>query len=129
MFYLQKKFYYQPDIATSVTCWSYTAMILLASLLLWLEITVFQVWTVIAFVLFLLVAGIQILRRRLIINENKITIQAVIPLNNKEINLNELVAVKKKKQRILLETKYIKYTLLVRSKTQNNIYNILKSFV
>ncbi|MCP0886171.1 EbsA family protein [Ligilactobacillus sp. WILCCON 0076] len=126
---MQKKFYYQPDIATSVTCWSYTAMILLASLLLWLEITVFQVWTVIAFVLFLLVAGIQILRRRLIINENKITIQAVIPLNNKEINLNELVAVKKKKQRILLETKYIKYTLLVRSKTQNNIYNILKSFV
>ena len=126
---MQKKFYYQPDIATSITCWSYTTMILLSSLLLWLEITVFQIWTVIAFVLFLLVAGIQIIRRRLIINENEITIQAVIPFNSKEINVKELVAIEKKRQRIILETKYNKYTLLVRNKTQNNIYNILKSHV
>ena len=38
---MEKRFYYQPDLPTSITCWSYTGMAFLFSMLLWLEITVF----------------------------------------------------------------------------------------
>ena len=48
---MNKKYFYQPDIPVSISCWSFTLMILLFSLLLWLEITVFQIWTVITFII------------------------------------------------------------------------------
>lgn len=85
-----KKFYIQPDVPTSITCWSFTGMIFLFSMLLWLEITVFQVWTLITLIIFLIVTFIEIKGRYIIVDSQKIYYHALIVFNSQEIERSKV---------------------------------------
>ncbi|WP_290034111.1 EbsA family protein [Ligilactobacillus cholophilus] len=108
-----KKYFCQPDIPTSITCWSFTWMIFLTSMLLWLEITVFQIWTLIILILFILVAFIQIRGRYLTISEDEINYHALILYNN--------IVIKKSAIKTISTNKWG----LIKIETASNVYEFL----
>ncbi|WP_283596544.1 EbsA family protein [Ligilactobacillus aviarius] len=90
----QKRYYSQPDVPTSIVCWSFTWMIFLFSMLLWLEITVFQIWTLMTLILFLIVALVELRGRYLQIEDGKINYHTLIVFNGQSIKLSDIKEVK-----------------------------------
>ncbi|WP_027107247.1 EbsA family protein [Ligilactobacillus ceti] len=124
---MQKNYYYQPNISTSIICWSYTLMLLVFSLFLWLEITVFQIWTVISFVLFLIVAGLQIVLRKIQVLDDKVVLKTVVPLNKKEINYADITDLQIGKYQIKIKTRFRNYAFLMKPKKARVFYDYLKT--
>ncbi len=102
-------------------------MIFLTSLFLWLEITVFQIWTALTFVLFLLVTLIQIFRRKIILTEREVQIKNVLSLNNKKIFRSEIKKVEKTRMQLKITDKYRTYSLLMLPKSKNKCFELLES--
>lgn len=88
-----KKYYAQPDVPTSIVCWSFTWMIFLFSMLLWLEITVFQIWTLMTLIIFLVVSFIELHGRYLQILDNKINYHALIVFNGQDIDIKKIKSI------------------------------------
>ncbi len=124
---MKKVFYCQPDVATSVTCWSYTGMLFLLSLLLWLELTVFQIWTAISFLLFVLVAGIQLYKRRLVLTDDSVEFQTVLSFNNKKIRYQDIKDVELLKNGINITGKNAIITVVLKRKNAKKIYEVLSN--
>ena len=120
---MNKKYFYQPVIPVSIFCWSFTLMILLFSLLLWLEITVFQIWTVITFIIFVLVALIQVLLRKVELSDTELSFRAVIPFNNFKIKKVDIKKIEVRKYGLFIKTKYRDYRLIVSKRFAENAYN------
>lgn len=117
---MKNKFFYQPDIPTSIICWSFTGMLFLLSMLLWLEITVFQIWTALTFILFLIVCLIQLWMRQIILTNDKVVLRAVILFNNKEFQRTDLKEVTLTKHGLKFATKYQTYQVLMTAKQAKN---------
>ncbi|MEE6692756.1 EbsA family protein [Lactiplantibacillus plantarum] len=71
-------FKYQPMLASSVIVWSWTALVLMAGIILWLEILKFKWWLLVIAALFIALVAIQISLRRVIINHNLIIFSTVL---------------------------------------------------
>ena len=97
---MEKRFYYQPDLPTSITCWSYTGMAFLFSMLLWLEITVFQVYT---------------------------AIETVFSMNSKKISYDDILNVEVEKHGLVFTTKYQKLSVMMKCKNAKELYKILNN--
>ena len=63
-------------------------------MLLWLEITVFQIWTLMTLILFLIVALVELRGRYLQIEDGKINYHALIVFNGQSIKLSDIKEVK-----------------------------------
>jgi cell division protein FtsW (lipid II flippase) len=124
---MKQKFFYQPDLPTTVTCWSYTLIILLISILLWLEITVFQVWTVLVFLIFLILSGVQLYFRQVELTDQQIVLRTVIPQNTKRMELAGLQVVKKSHGQLVLNGKHQSYQIYLLPAKQRKLYNLIKS--
>ncbi|MDC7952013.1 EbsA family protein [Liquorilactobacillus mali] len=122
---MNKKFWYQPDIATSIICWSFTLMILLLSILLWLEITVFQIWTVIVFLIFCVVSLIQFFLRWIEISDEKLIVHTIIPQNTKKLELSDIENVRVGKYGISITVKKQKYHFIMRKSNCEILYNLI----
>lgn len=83
------RFYYQPDLYSSIIFWSWTFIILFSSATGWLEVTTIQWFTIVTFILFLLVAGLGIFRRQLFLNVDQatLTLQQILPKHRRTIPL------------------------------------------
>ena len=123
---MEQKFYCQPDIPSSITCWSYTFMIFLLSLFLWLEITVFQIWTAIAFVCFVLVTAIQLWRRQLVITDREVKFKRVLSLNDKIIDRSDITEVVATKYQLKITDQYRIYSVLMLPKSKEKCLKMLK---
>ncbi|QYH53169.1 EbsA family protein [Liquorilactobacillus hordei DSM 19519] len=124
---MNKKFWYQPDFATSVICWSFTFMILLLSVLLWLEITVFQIWTVIVFLIFCAITIIQLLLRWIEVDDEQMIVHTIIPQNTKKITLTNIENVRISKYGIIITVKRQKYHFIMSKSNCKILYNIIVS--
>lgn len=71
-------FKYQPMLASSVIVWSWTALVLMAEIILWLEILKFKWWLLVIAALFIALVAIQISLRRVTINHNLIIFSTVL---------------------------------------------------
>lgn len=71
-------FKYQPMLASSVIVWSWTALVLMAGIILWLEILKFKWWLLVIVALFIALVAIQISLRRVTINHNLIIFSTVL---------------------------------------------------
>ncbi|QHM62091.1 hypothetical protein C7M47_01002 [Lactiplantibacillus plantarum] len=71
-------FKYQPMLASSVIVWSWTALVLMAGIILWLEILKFKWWLLVIAALFIALVAIQISLRRVTINHNLIVFSTVL---------------------------------------------------
>lgn len=124
---MEKRFYYQPDLPTSITCWSYTGMVFLFSMLLWLEITVFQIYTAIVFVIFLIAAILQITRRKIVLEDDGVAIKTVFSMNAKKISYDDILNVEVEKHGLAFTTKYQKLSVMMKCKNAKELYKILKN--
>ena len=118
---MTKKLYVQPDWPTSVICWAFSLMILDMSLLLWLEITVFQVWTVLAFVLFIAVAAVQIIGRYVVLGEDALTVHTVIGFNSKKIEYDQIERVTVLRTQVAIAGRYQTIKMLASKKVRQQI--------
>ena len=98
-------------------------MILLFSLLLLLEISVFQIVTVITFIIFVLVALIQVLLRKVELSDTELSFRAVIPFNNFKIKKVDIKEIEVRKYGLFIKTKYRDYRLIVSKRFAENAYN------
>ncbi|MDN6252417.1 MAG: EbsA family protein [Lactiplantibacillus plantarum] len=71
-------FKYQPMLASSVIVWSWTALVLMAGIILWLEILKFKWWLLVIAALFIALVAIQISLWRVTINHNLIIFSTVL---------------------------------------------------
>ncbi|WP_329780859.1 EbsA family protein [Lactiplantibacillus plantarum] len=71
-------FKYQSMLASSVIVWSWTALVLMAGIILWLEILKFKWWLLVIAALFIALVAIQISLRRVTINHNLIIFSTVL---------------------------------------------------
>ena len=71
-------FKYQPMLASSVIVWSWTALVLMAGIILWLEILKFKWCLLVIAALFIALVAIQISLRRVTINHNLIIFSTVL---------------------------------------------------
>lgn len=71
-------FKYQPMLASSVIVWSWTALVLMAGIILWLEILKFKWWLLVIAAIFIALVAIQISLRRVTINHNLIIFSTVL---------------------------------------------------
>ena len=71
-------FKYQPMLASSVIVWSWTALVPMAGIILWLEILKFKWWLLVIAALFIALVAIQISLRRVTINHNLIIFSTVL---------------------------------------------------
>lgn len=124
---MEKRFYYQPDLSTSITCWSYTGMVFLFSMLLWLEITVFQIYTAIVFVIFLIASILQIARRKIVLEDDGVAIKTVFSMNAKKISYDDILNVEVEKHGLAFMTKYQKLSVMMKRKNAKELYKILNN--
>lgn len=121
-----KKYYSQPDVPTSITCWSFTWMIFLFSMLIWLEITVFQVWTLSFLIVFLIIAFIELKGRYLQITNEKVKFHALIIYNNQEIEREKIQSVTCNKWGVVkIHTENETYEFLMMPKTAKKVVSEL----
>ena len=124
---MEKRFNYQPDLPTSITCWSYTGMVFLFSMLLWLEITVFQVYTAIVFVIFLIAAILQITRRKIVLEDDGVAIKTVFSMNAKKISYDDILNVEVEKHGLAFTTKYQKLSVMMKRKQVEKLSETLEN--
>ncbi|MFD1318593.1 EbsA family protein [Loigolactobacillus zhaoyuanensis] len=89
---MQRSFYYQPNLYSSIIFWSWTFVILFVSGTGWLEITTIQWFTIVTFILFLVIAALGVFRRRLTLDteNSSLILQQILPRHNRSIKFNEL---------------------------------------
>ncbi|MFT8836555.1 EbsA family protein [Liquorilactobacillus satsumensis] len=124
---MKTKFWYQPDFAMAITCWSYTFMIFLAGFLLWLEITVFQVWSGIVFILFGIAVLLQLFLRWVEITPDSqfLILHTVLPQNTKKIKLNTIRNVSSSKTGISFRDDQRQYKIIMLKNKKQMLYNLI----
>lgn len=126
---MKNKYFYQPDIPTSIICWSFTGIVFLISMLLWLEITVFQIWTVIVLILFAIITAVQLYFRRLVFLDDKLVAKTVIPQNSKRILYRKIEKVGVKNGQVVIKTKFSTYSFLLTPGNRKKVIARLKKLV
>ena len=100
---MEKRFYYQPDLPTSITCWSYTGMAFLFSMLLWLA------------------------RRKIVLEDDGVAIKTVFSMNAKKISYDDILNVEVEKHGLAFTTKYQKLSVMMKCKNAKELYKILNN--
>jgi uncharacterized membrane protein YdbT with pleckstrin-like domain len=77
----EEKFFYQPNLVNTIIIWSWTTMILLLGIIMWLEITHFQWITAVLFLIFIALTVLQIFRRTLKITPDKLVFSRMLQAN------------------------------------------------
>lgn len=74
----ETRYFYQPDLTGAIISWSWTFLIFVAGLVVWLEITHFQWLTAILFALFAILAFLEIKRRTVLVTPTKLTFSRLL---------------------------------------------------
>lgn len=126
---MKNMYFYQPDIPTSIICWSFTGIVFLISMLLWLEITVFQIWTVVVLILFVIITAVQLYFRRLVFMDDKLVAKTVIPQNSKRILYRKIEEIGVKHGQVVIKTKFATYSFLLTPGKRKKIIARLKKLI
>ena len=74
----ETRYFYQPDLTGAIISWSWTFLIFVAGLVVWLEITHFQWLTAILFALFAILTFLEIKRRTVVVTPTKLTFSRLL---------------------------------------------------
>lgn len=121
----KRKFLYQPQLLTSCICWSWTLIVMLVGIIVWLEITTFQTITLTIFIIFALLTWIQIYYRKIFVNHDEIKICSVLHPFGKTFS-NQLISnVVSKRNSVFFEINGKPYKFLVPSNSAIELAEIL----
>ncbi|MFD0897240.1 EbsA family protein [Loigolactobacillus binensis] len=117
---MQRSFYYQPDLYSSIIFWSWTFVILFISAIGWLEITTIQWFTIATFILFLIIAGLGIWRRRLTLDTTaaNLTLHRIWSKGGRTIQFSDLQHVVVLQHGIRFELNRLPYVTILMTKRQ-----------
>ena len=86
----QKRYFYQQDPNTAVISWSWTFIILILGVVIWLEITHFQ-WITAAFLAaFFAVAALAVFRRTMTVKKDEIVFNRILQKEYMVVPLDEI---------------------------------------
>ncbi len=91
------------------------------------EITVFQVYTAIVFVIFLIAAILQITRRKIVLEDDGVAIKTVFSMNAKKISYDDILNVEVEKHGLAFTTKYQKLSVMMKRKQVEKLYETLEN--
>ena len=74
----ETRYFYQPDLTGAIISWSWTFLIFVAGLVVWLEITHFQWLTAILFALFAILTFLEIKWRTVLVTPTKLTFSRLL---------------------------------------------------
>lgn len=86
----EKRYFYQPNMTTTIIDWCWTLMILIVGIIIWLEITHFQ-WISACFIaVFLIVAFLNVARRTVVITPSKMVYSRILQKDFLTIPLKDI---------------------------------------
>ncbi|USS91099.1 EbsA family protein [Fructilactobacillus carniphilus] len=109
----KRKFLYQPQPTTSIICWSWTLIVLLVGVIIWLEITQFQNITFMFFLAFVALTWIQIYFRKMLVWSDTIEIRQVLNPFGKKISLQSISRVQAQRNSIAFNAGGRRYKFLL----------------
>ncbi|USS86662.1 EbsA family protein [Fructilactobacillus cliffordii] len=109
----KRKFLYQPQPTTSIICWSWTLIVLLVGVIIWLEITQFQNITFMFFLVFVALTWIQIYFRKMLVWSDTIEIRQVLNPFGKKISLQSISRVRAQRNSIAFNAGGRRYKFLL----------------
>lgn len=74
----ETRYFYQPDLTGTIISWSWTFMIFVAGLVVWLEITHFQWISGVLFAFFAILVVLEIKRRTVLVTPTKLTFSRLL---------------------------------------------------
>ena len=74
----ETRYFYQPDLTGAIISWSWTFLIFVAGLVVWLDITHFQWLTAILFALFAILTFLEIKWRTVLVTPTKLTFSRLL---------------------------------------------------
>lgn len=86
----QKRYFYQQDPTTAVISWSWTFIILIIGVVIWLEITHFQWITAVFLVAFFAVAALAVFRRTMTVKKDEIVFNRILQKEYMVVPLEEI---------------------------------------
>ncbi|KRK34304.1 EbsA family protein [Loigolactobacillus bifermentans] len=115
----QQQFFYQPDSYTSIITWSWLFVILLMGVVVWLEFTHFQWISGVLFLIAVILAGINLLRRRVQLTTTAIIFKGVRPRQQRALTFDQLAAVYTKPHQLNFQlTTGESFQILIRTRAQ-----------
>lgn len=121
----KRKFLYQPQLLNSCICWSWTLIVLLIGIIVWLEITTFQTTTLLIFIVFAFLTWIQVYFRKLFITKKEIKICSVFHPFGKTFYLKSVSDFNSKRNSISFNIGGKQYKFLVPSNSAIELSEIL----
>ncbi|MCG0747037.1 pore-forming protein [Lactiplantibacillus plantarum] len=120
-------FKYQPMLTSSVIVWSWTALVLMAGIILWLEILKFKWWLLVIAALFIALVAIQISLRRVTINHNLIIFSTVLNHSWLVIPRDQLELIVPIRGGLKVQIDGNQYRLLMLKKARNQLIDLATS--
>lgn len=120
-------FKYQPMLASSVIVWSWTALVLMAGIILWLETLKFKWWLLVIAALFIALVAIQISLRRVTINHNLIIFSTVLNHSWLVIPRDQLELIVPIRGGLKVQIDGNQYRLLMLKKARNQLIDLATS--
>lgn len=77
----ETRYFYQPDLTGTIICWSWTFLLFIAGLVIWLEITHFQWLSAAFFAVFLILTLLEWRRRTVVITPTKMVFSRLLQKN------------------------------------------------
>lgn len=111
----------------SVICWSYTLMIACVAMLFWLEITVFQIYTLVSFIVFAAVGAWQLWARQIKKTPTHLIFQAVVRFNTKRVPLDEIQAIAYRRHQLVLTTTRKTWHFMMTRKTYERVSTLIQA--
>ncbi|ANZ58184.1 pore-forming protein [Fructilactobacillus lindneri] len=121
----KRKFLYQPPLLTSSICWSWTLIVMLIGIIIWLEITHFQTITLGFFIAFAFLTWIQIYFRKIFVGNGKIDIHSVLNPFGKKISISSITNIKTKRNSISFDANGKNYKFLLPSNSLIELQEII----
>lgn len=86
----EKRYFYQPDMTTTIIDWSWTLIVLVIGIIIAFEITHFNWITAVFIIAFLLLAGLEIFSRTVTVTPTKMVFSRVMSHNFLSIPLKDI---------------------------------------
>ncbi|MDV0429874.1 EbsA family protein [Lactiplantibacillus sp. DA1] len=120
-------FKYQPTLASSVIVWSWTVLVLMAGIILWLEILKFKWWLFVIVALFVALVAVQISLRRVTINHNLIIFSTVLNHSWLVIPRDQLELITPTRGGLKVQIDGNQYRFLMLKKARNQLIELATS--
>ncbi|EIW13873.1 putative membrane protein [Lactiplantibacillus pentosus KCA1] len=120
-------FKYQPMLASSVIVWSWTLLVLMAGIIVWLELLKFKWWFLLIAAVFVALVAIQISLRRVTINHNLIIFSTVLNHSWLVIPRDQLELIAPIRGGLKVQIDGNQYHFLMRKKSRNALIKLATS--